>query len=758
MTERLKVVGANVPRHDALAKVTGRARYVADLPCEGAWIGGALWSRTPRARVRNIFFGPDFDWSRVTVITARDLPGPNEVHMIKDDYPILAGNEISYYGQALALVAAPDKQTLEEAIAAIHPDLEELPPVLTVEASLAQEAVIWGEDNIQAKYRIDHGDIETAFATSDVIVEETYRTHHQEHLYLETNGMLARPGTGGGVIVEGSLQCPYYVARALAHALALPLEKVVLRQTETGGAFGGKEDYPSALAIQTALLALKSGKPVRMVLERREDINVTTKRHPSVIRHRTGVAHDGRILAAEIDILFDGGAFSTMSPVVLSRGVLHSWSAYRLPNARILGRALATNTAPNGAFRGFGAPQTVFAMERQMDRIARELGLSPLDVRRINLLKAGDTLPCGQVLRSAYADLVLDRALALSGYESKHSRKQEEDRVLRGVGVSVFLHGGGFTGAGEEKIAGRAAVEVAEDGIVEVLVSSTEMGQGAATVLPQIAAEVLALPAWKVRHPNPDTSRVPDSGPTVASRTTMMVGKILQGAAEDMRAALTAEVAKTAGTSPESIVWENGRLFAGGSDLGSFEEFAQRYKQEHGKSLRGEATYDPPPDCQWNEAEYRGDAYKDYAWACDVVEVEIDTDTLELRVPRVTSVVEIGKAVHPMLAEGQIIGGTLQAIGWGAMEDVKMEKGRYRNNSVSTYIIPTAVDAPEFTVEIAETPSPFGPWGAKGLGELPMDGGAPALAAAVDDALGVFATELPLTSDRLHALLRQRRK
>ena len=758
MTERLNVVGANVPRHDALAKVTGRARYVADLPCDGAWVGGALWSRTPRARVRNIVFAPDFDWSRVTVITARDVPGPNEVHMIKDDYPILAGDEISYIGQALALVAAPDKKTLEEALAAMRPDLEELPPVLSVEASLAKEEVIWGEDNIQAHYRIDHGDLDEAFSRSDAIIEETYRTHHQEHLYLETNGMFARPRSDGGVIVEGSLQCPYYVARALAHALGLPLEKVTLRQTETGGAFGGKEDYPSVLAIQTALLALKSGKPVRMVLERREDIDVTTKRHPSVIRHRTGVTRDGVILAAEIDIIFDGGAFSTMSPVVLSRGVLHAWSAYRLPNARIVGRALATNTAPNGAFRGFGAPQTVFAMERQMDRIARELGLSPLEVRRKNLLKAGDTLPCGQVLRSAYADLVLERALAISGYEEKHGKRHDDDRILRGVGVSVFLHGGGFTGAGEEKISGRAAVEVADDGIVEVLVSSTEMGQGAATVLPQIAAEVLALPAWKVRHPNPDTSRVPDSGPTVASRTTMMVGKILQDAAKDMRATLTAEAAKIAGVLPESIFWENGRLSSGGNDLGSFEELAVRYKERYGKPLRGEGVYTPPSDCQWNEAEYRGDAYKDYAWACDVVEVEIDADTLELRVPHVTSVVEIGKAVHPMLAEGQVIGGTLQALGWGAMEDVKMEKGRYRNNSVSTYIIPTAVDAPDFTVEIAETPSPYGPWGAKGLGELPMDGGAPALASAVEDALGVFATELPLTSDRLHALLRQRRK
>ncbi len=755
MTERLNVVGTCVPRHDALAKVTGSARYLADLPCADAWVGGALWSEVPRARLRGIALGEGFDWSRVTVVTASDLPGPNEVHMVKDDYPILADREVSYVGQALALVAAPDETTLKEALACLGPNLEELPPVLTVEASLAGEAIIWGEDNVQAKYVVEHVDVEAAFSRSDLVIEETYRTHHQEHLYLETNGMLARPGADGGVTVDGSLQCPYYVARALAHALALPLDKVVLRQTETGGAFGGKEDYPSVIAVQAALLAMKAGRPVRMILERSEDIDVTTKRHPSIIRHRTGVTRDGVILAADIDILFDGGAFSTMSPVVLSRGVLHAWSAYRLPNARIVGRALATNTAPNGAFRGFGAPQTIFAMERQMDLVARRLGMSPLEVRRKNLLKAGDTLPCGQVLRSAHAELVLDRALALSGYGRKHGGHESDDRVLRGTGLSVFLHGGGFTGAGEEKIAGSAAVEAMDDGTVDVLVSSTEMGQGAATVLPQIAAEVLALPCDRVRHPNPDTSRVPDSGPTVASRTPMMVGRILLDAAADMRKKLTEFAAARSGADSNSIEWRDGRLSSDGKDLGAFEDLAKLYKKQYGKPLRGEAQYDPPLDCQWSEEEYRGDAYKDYAWACDVVEVEIDADTLELRIPRTTSVVEIGRAIHPVLAEGQVAGGTLQALGWGAMEDVKMEKGRYRNNSVSTYIIPTAVDAPDFRIEIAEAPSPYGPWGAKGLGELPMDGGAPALAAAVEDALGVFATELPLTSDRLHALLQR---
>jgi CO/xanthine dehydrogenase Mo-binding subunit len=506
-----------------------------------------------------------------------------------------------------------------------------------------------------------------------------------------------------------------------------------------------------------------------MIYNRTEDIRATTKRHPSVVRHRTGVRRDGTIVGAEIDIVFDGGAYTTLSPVVLSRGILHASGAYRMPAASIRGRAVATNTPPNGAFRGFGAPQTIFAMERQIDRIAAVLGLDPLEVRRKNLLHRGDTLPCGQVLQEDVgAEATLERLVEISGYESwKRAQRiagrtpggskqtagrktggstganrsgeagaavardgqgaptlaESGCRVRRGLGLSLFPHGSGFTGAGEDKIAGRVHVRFDPgttgdaDGGYEVLVSITEMGQGAATILGQIAAETLGVPMERVRVPLPDTSVVPDSGPTVASRTTMIVGRILVDACHDLVRKL----------------------------------IAARASGDRGP-VTGKAIYEPTPGLAWDEAAYRGDAYKAYAWGAEAVEIEIDVDTLEIRPVRAWAVVEIGRAVNPVLAAGQVEGGMSQGFGWACLEEIKSSDGHFLNDRMATYIVPTALDASPVTVEILELPHPRGPLGAKGLGELPIDGAAPAFAAAVTDATGLFPCELPITPERLLAL------
>ncbi len=750
-------LGRSPRRVDAWEKVSGQARYVDDLPVPGLWFGGTLRSATPRGRLRSISRNADFDWSQVTVVTGADLPGPNEVAMIRKDYPILAVDAVSFVGQPLALVAAPDRKTLAAALEALIPHVAEEHAVLTVEEALEGRTVIWGEDNVLASYVLgdDERDVKEAFARADRIVEGTYTTGYQEHLYLEPNGMIARPREDGGVEVTGSLQCPYYVHNALKWALGLSDRQVTVRQAVTGGCFGGKEDYPSVLAIHAALLARASGHPVKMVLERSEDMRASTKRHPSVVRHRTGVRADGTLCAAEVDVLFDGGACTTMSPVVLSRGALHALGAYRVPAVRVAARALATNTPPNGAFRGFGAPQTIFAMERQMDRIARELGISPLEVRRRNLLRRGDRLPCGQVLTEEVgASLVLERALALSHYEARHGALRGEGR---GVGLSLFLHGGGFTGSGEEKIAGRVAVEIGPGGDVEILASSTEMGQGTATVLPQIGAQALGLPLERLHHSAPATDRVPDSGPTVASRTVMVVGRILVDACDALAAEVGRKLEEAEGLPAGSVIWRERTFQSAACPARSFESVLD-HLGERARGLRGEARYVSPPELHWDDETYRGDAYKAYSWGANVVEVDVDRDTFALSLRTVTAVVEIGRAVHPKLAEGQVEGGTLQALGYGGMEEIRTEKGRYVQDRMSTYSIPTALDAPEMVVEIVELPSSRGPYGAKGLGELPMNGGAPALAAAVEDATGIFLADLPLTGERLFTRLREERE
>lgn len=753
-----RVFGTSPVRVDGWEKVSGQARFIADLEFPGAWIGGTVRSPVPRGRLRGIGRDPAFDWSRVTVVTAADLPGPNMVAMIREDHPVLAAEEVRFVAEAVALVAAPDPETLNGALAAITLDIEELPSLLTIEDSLRGEIIIWGTDNILAEYRITRGDPATTLRDADLVVEGEYRTGYQEHLYIETNGMVAIPRQDGAVEIVGSMQCPFYIRNALARGLALPPERVIVRQAATGGAFGGKEDFPSVLAMHAALLARSCGRPVRMIYERTEDIRATTKRHPAWMRHRTGVRRDGTIVGGEIDVVFDGGAYTTMSPVVLSRGILHAAGAYRIPAVTIRGRAVATNTPPNGAFRGFGVPQTMFAIERQIDRIAAALDLDPLEMRRKNLLRKGDILPYGQILEEDVgAEAVLERVVEMSGYESWHGKvgsrvsagpfvTSSGRRVRRGLGLSLFLHGSGFTGAGEERIAGRVHVRfvpgpgggggfsddthsdssggddpypvgVTRNGRYEVLVSSTEMGQGAATVLCQIAAETLGVPLERVSMPLPDTSVVPDSGPTVASRTTMIVGRILVDACLDLARKLA----------------------------------ERRVVGEHGP-VTGEAVYQPTPGLTWDEKAYHGDAYKAYAWGADVVEVEVDEDTLEISPVRAWAAAEIGRAVHPVLAAGQVEGGTLQGLGWACLEEMKTSGGRYLNDRMATYIVPTALDSPPIAVEILELPHPRGPLGAKGLGELPMDGAAPAFAAAVSDATGLFPCELPITPERLLAL------
>ena len=751
------LVGTSPLRLDALEKACGEALYLDDLPLEGFWYGEAVRASAARGKIRGFLQDPAFDWSRVTVVTPEDIPGINAVAMIRDDYPALPGEDISFATQAVALIAAPDRKTLDEALAAFTVEEEEIPPLLTVEEALEGKEIIWGTDNILQEYRVESGDPASAFAEADRIVEGIYRTGYQEHVYLETQGMIAIPGADGSMEVLGSMQCPYYVHNALMKGLALPAEKVRVRQTVTGGAFGGKEDYPSVLALHAALCARKSGRPVRMIFDRKEDLLCTPKRHPSLIRHRTAVSSDGRILGAEIDILLDGGAFTTMSKVVLSRSILHATGCYFIPNVSVRARAVATNTPPNGAFRGFGVPQSAFALERHMDKIASELSMTPSEIRKKNLLREGDPFPYGQVPKdSASAKLVLEKVLEMSGYEEKRKEFERTNGtsspVKRGMGLSLCLHGGGFTGSGEESIAGKVSLRIAP-GVdrVDILVSSVEMGQGASTVLSMITAETLGLTLDEVRPVPPDTGEVPDSGPTVASRTTMYVGKTLQEACQ----VLAEQIIKKAVLLPEysgrAFRLENGAFTDGGRTTVPFFSLARQAGGEEGFSVTAE--YVPAEGFFWNEENFRGDAYKAYGWIANAVEVEVNMDSLEIVPVNTWVAAEIGRAISPMMASGQIEGGTLQALGFAYLEDFTLIDGKPATGHLNQYLIPTTLDTPKFHVHIFENPFPGGPFGAKGLGELPMDSAAPALAAAVNQAAGIFPAALPLTGEYLHFLL-----
>ena len=690
----MPVVGTSVKRKDGIGKATGQTKYADDLVFPGMLHGRTIRTTIAAGRISDVRFelGPGF-----TVCDHRDIPGTNVVSLIVDDQPCLVEREVRHVAEPVLLLAHEDRDAL--IAARVDIEYEESRPVFDPLAST----------QVLKELLIEKGNLERGFAAADVIVEGVYRTGHQEHVYIETNGVVAVPEQNG-VTVYGSIQCPFYVDRALRVLLG-PDRFVRVVQTETGGGFGGKEEYPSMLAGHAALLALKSGRPVKIIYDRVEDMLATTKRHPSFVRHRTGVKQDGRLTAMDVKVVIDGGAYVTLSPVVLSRGGIHAAGPYRCANTRIHGRAMFTNTPPNGAFRGFGAPQTQFAMEVHMQRIAEALGVDPVKLRERNALRPGDLTATGQKLRDdCSARQVLKEAVKRSGYRRKARKYQGTNR---GIGLALFYHGSGFTGSGELKLASRAALELTANG-VRLLVSSTEIGQGTRTMHAQIVADAMGIPYERVDVAPIDTSVVPDSGPTVASRTCMVVGKILQRAAEELKAKLD------------------------GADPGD-------YFRRHGPS-RVEKQHEPPEWLRWDDERYRGDAYATFAWACDVAEVELDRDTFEIRPIRVTAVQDIGKAIHPALATGQIEGGTAQGIGFALIEQVVMKNGAMANAQLTNYTIPTTLDTPALDVVLLENPFPEGPSGAKGLGELPIDGPAPAIVNAIRS-IGIDVREVPATPE-----------
>lgn len=724
------IVGRAVPRKEGRDKVTGRSQYVDDLVLPNMLFGATVRSQIPRGRIRNITFGSGIDWDEFVIVSAKDIPGKNCIALIGDDQPCLANEFVNHPEEPVLLLAHPDRHLLPKAVEAVSIEYDPLPAVFTIEDSERRSDIVWGEDNIFKTYLIEKGDVDGVWDKADHIVEGEYTTGAQEQLYIENNGMIAAFDAAEGITVWGSLQCPYYIHKALMTLCALPAEKVRVVQMETGGAFGGKEEYPSMIAAHAALLAIKSGNPVKIIYDRMEDMAATTKRHPSRTRHRTAISKDGKILGGEIDFTIDGGAYLTLSPVVLSRGAIHAGGPYYWPSVRIHATAVATNAPPHGAFRGFGAPQSLFAMERHMDRIARAVGLSPVEIRRRNFLQPGQSTTTEQVVREPI-DLgkLLDRALEVSAYHAKKqgfAKGNQLGATRKGMGIAAFLHGAGFTGSGERYLSSVVGVEGCADGTVRVLVSSTEFGQGTKTVLSQIAAEALGLPYENVGMAQPDTKEVPNSGPTVASRTVMVVGKLVQSAALGIR---------------QTLISSN--LLSDTYTAAEFRVACGNYVAAHGE-FRSWSRYEAPSDIFWDDQKYRGEAYAAFAWAVYIAEVTVDLTTYSVSVDDFVALQEVGKVLHPLLARGQIIGGVAQAIGFSLYEKVVWQNGRMQNSQMTNYIIPTSSDLPPIRVHFEELGNVYGAYGAKGIGELPMDGPAPAIVNAVQDALGVYFNSIPL--------------
>jgi CO/xanthine dehydrogenase Mo-binding subunit len=736
MSSSPQIVGSSPIRKEGTAKVLGHAQYVDDITLPGMWFGATVRSSIPRGRITSITFDPAIPWDEFTIVSAADIPGENCIVHLAKDHPCLAVTHVNHAEEPILLLAHPNRSVLPAAVAAVRITYEELPAIYTIEDSEKKEEVIWGEGeqaNTFKTYLMQKNQQpipQEIWDTADFIVEGEYRTGAQEQLYIENNGVIAEYNAETGVTVRASMQCPFYVVHALELVFNLPAEKCRVIQTETGGAFGGKEDFPSVIGSHAALLAMKSGHPVKLCYDRAEDMAATTKRHPSRTRHRTAVSKEGKLLAGEIDFAIDGGAYATLSPVVLSRGTIHAPGPYHWPYITVRAKAMATNIPPHGAFRGFGAPQSIFALERHMNKIAKVVGLTPEELRRRNFLTTGGHTATGQLLKDP-VDMqhLLTRALEESNYHAKREQFDRENPtsiIKRGIGFATFFHGAGFTGSGERRLNSLVEIELTPEGQPRLLVSSTEFGQGTNTILCQVAAQTLRLPYNQIVIAQPDTGQVPNSGPTVASRTAMVVGKLVERAAQSLCVTLVSSGHLNHDYTPKD-----------------FRRAAVHYLAEFG-TLKAEARYQSPGDIFWDDENYRGEAYPAYAWAVYVAEVAVNTTTYAASVTNFYALQEVGKVLHPILAAGQIEGGVAQGIGYALYEKCLWRNGHLTNNQMTNYIMPTSADVPPIHVTFEEIPSPHGAFGAKGIGELPMDGPAPAILNAIEHATNIAFTEIPL--------------
>ena len=686
----------SVVKADHKIKVDGSAKYIADIKFKNSLHAKTLRSEKAKAIIKNIFI-PDLK-DGYSVVEGKDVPGLNKVKVIENDMPIFADKEVNYIGEPILLVVGPELDEVINILNEIKVEYEEDIPVFDMRE--AKDAF--------AKYEYEKGNIKDVLKKASRVIEEEFYTGYQEQAYLETQGVVGIY-EDGKTSVYGTMQCPYYVKNAVIQALGCSEEKVRIVQTTTGGGFGGKEDYPSLIGSQVAVAAYKTKKPVRLILERVEDMSYSTKRHPALLKYKSALDENDNIIGMEVDITLDGGAYATLSSVVLQRSLLCAIGVYNIPNIKVNGKVVKTNTPPNGAFRGFGGPQSIFAIETHMAHVANEIKCTALEFKNKYFVKTGDdTSTGGKFSYDVKLEEMIKKAEEISSFSDKYKKYSNEKGIIRkGIGMSIFLHGCGFTGSGERDfIKAKVKLLKSEDGIVEILVANTDMGQGLQTTFNKIVAKVLDKNYEDIIYKNPDTDRVPDSGPTAASRSIMVVGKLLE------RAALRLKENWLEGQ--EQIIEEN---------------------------------YKHPDLIPWNIEKFNGDAYPSYSWGVNVVEVEVNTITASTEVTGIYSVFDIGIPIDETIMEGQIQGGVIQGLGYASCENMESKDGRLKQHSITDYIIPTSKDVVNIKNVLVDNPCNLGPFGAKGAGELTLVGTAPAYANAVENALGVKVNKLPVTPE-----------
>lgn len=678
-----------------------------------------------------------------------DVPGENQVGLLAADQPLFACDRVRYEGDCLAVVGAVDEDTARLGASLVEVDYEDLTPLPDLESVMSDGAPdIHEGGNIAVDRTLSKGSIEAGERASDLVIEDVLFSPVQEHAYLETQGALAVPAADKSIEIFITGQCPFYAREAVARCLGITLSRVRVVQLPVGGGFGGKEDVPSEIAARAAVLAVKAGRPVRLILSREDDIISSSKRHPMRMHYRMGCSADGKLKFMEVDISAGVGAYTTLSPIVLYRATVHAPGPYEIPNVRVRTRGYYTNAAPSGAMRGFGQPQVCYGSESMMDEAANALGLDPVELRLRNALRVGSETATGQKLEESVGleDTLHAAASFLSRSGDAGRLAGGSDGRVRGRGVACMYYGVSLGAIGRAIDRGGAKVEILKDGSVSVFIGCTEMGQGALTVVGQIAAEALGInPDRVVVHPV-DTHIIPDSGPTVASRTTIISGNAVVDACGKVLERMTDVASAMLGGTPQFIAAEGTfRREAPGESVSFDDVVAECFTRRVDLSDTG---WYAVPECSVDPDTGQGRAYHVYSFATQVAEVEVDTRTGEVYVLRFYAAHDSGRIVNRVLSEAQVEGGVAQGIGLAITENFTGSGGRVTSREFSTYLLPTSLDVCDrIETEFFEHLSSDGPFGVKGLGEPATIPAAAAIANAVSNAVGRRVRLLPIGRD-----------
>lgn len=750
--EKLSYVGKSVMRKDALIKVIGKAAYAADREFPGMLYAAAVRNPKPRIKILSISDEkaqevPGF----VTLVTYKDVKGKNAWPVLDLDYPFLPETEAKFYGETIALVVASSERAAKKAASLVEVKYEELPNIQDPLESIKPDAIkIYGKDNTFCHFTVQKGNVDDAFKNAAYTVEGTFQTNYQVHCYLETQGAIAVPEADGTMTIHSSTQCPYYVLDAISAALGVPYNQVKIIQTVTGGGFGGKEDVPALVASHAAICAAKVGLPVKLIYGRKEDFQSMSKRHPGWAKVSYAADKDGKITGCRVKYILDAGAYSTLTAIVLFRGTVHSAGPYKIENVDVQTYGVATNKVPCGAFRGFGQPQICFAQESLIDELAEKAGMDPVDFRLKNLLNPGEKTITGQELTSSCGlKELVDTVRNKSGWDNKVKARRVDGDTVKGIGISAAYYGVGLGAKGRFLDRAGALVNVYRDGSVGVNVGNAEMGQGALTVLAQIAAETLNAPLDMVRTSEVDTSKVPDSGPTVASRGTLMSGNAIIEAATPIRE----RIFKTALDMLIKAGAVNGKMIAydGIFEMdGKKVTFKEAAIESWGRRMKMcEEGWYVAPHVSFKLDDGQGDAYVIYSYSVDVAEVSVDLKTGLTKVDKIWAAYDVGRIVNPQLAMGQAQGGILQGMSYALFENLQYKNGIMVNPNFTDYVCATTKDKPEYDITFIEKHYDEGPYKAKGMGEVPLIGVAPAVANAIKNACGARVHSLPLLPEKV---------